>query len=228
MNHDDLIRRLATATDEKVAGMVSPQTRNDLADQIMRTGVEPGPARQRRRVLFVGAPLAAAAVTAAVVAASVVSSGSPGVKDHPGPVRAEPAALTFSTQGGYLVVKVKDPLADPARYNREFAAHGMNIDLKLVPASPTVVGTVVMSELPQSVKFIPAKGKCFSDGACPVGVRIPLSFHGSGVLVFGRAARPGEPYNRPTARSSPASRCTASTSAAVPSTRPSRLSGGTR
>lgn len=193
MTHEELIGRLAPVTDEEAGRMVRPETRGALAEQIMAT--VPGRARaHRRRVLFVGAPLLAAGATAAVVA-SVVLSGSPG-GGHSEPINARAAALSFSTQHGYLLVKVRDPLADPKRYKKEFAAHGMKIDLSLVPASPSVVGTVVMSDLPPSVKTVSAKGDCFDGGGgpCPVGVKIPLGFRGTGTIVFGRAARPGEKY----------------------------------
>lgn len=195
MSHIDQIRRLASVTDEEAAHMVSPQTKNDLAEHIMTTASEQVPKRHRR-LLYIGVSLAAAT---AVTAAAIAFHGSPSSPGHTsprnGPARVEFAALSFSTQGKYLVVKVKDPLADPARYKREFAAHGMKINLRLVPASPTVVGTVVESELPPSVMAVPAKGECFSGGgACPIGVKIPLTFHGSGSVTFGRAARPGETY----------------------------------
>ncbi|WP_329244338.1 hypothetical protein OG417_47625 [Actinoallomurus sp. NBC_01490] len=193
MNHDDLISSLATTTDDEVAGMVSTRTRSELAEHIMSTPVEPAPARRRRRGLVIGVPLAVAAVgTAAVVVAA--TTGPPASPGRP-PLRAEPAVLTFSTQGKYLVVKVKDPLADPARYRREFAAHGMNIRLTLVPASPSVAGTVVEADGGDGIQMISGKGKCFSGGgSCPVGVRIPIGFHGSASITFGRAARPGEQY----------------------------------
>jgi hypothetical protein len=77
--------------------------------------------------------------------------------------------------------------------------HHLDITLKLVPGSPSIVGTVVAfggTQL-QSMHPITAKGKCVVAGGgsiCPVGVRVPLGFRGSGEIVFGRAARPGEQY----------------------------------
>ncbi|GAB3984809.1 hypothetical protein GCM10029978_095590 [Actinoallomurus acanthiterrae] len=203
MNHDKLIRQLAPITDEEAARMVSPQARTELAEQITATAVPAGHRARRGRRLIVGVPLAVAAATAAI-AVAVTSAGSGGTHTTPtpsqrassGPVKVQLAALTFSTQGKYLVVKVKDPLADPARYQKEFAAHGMDIDLKLVPASSTIVGTVVMADGP--LETITARGRCHTGGggdACPVGVKIPLGFKGHAQVVFGRAARPGEHYD---------------------------------
>ncbi|MCO5991955.1 hypothetical protein [Actinoallomurus rhizosphaericola] len=203
MKHEELIGRLAPVTDEEAARMVSPGTRSDLADRITSTAVpEERPAR-RRRTLVIGLPLAGAAVAASVVAASVLS-GSPAPRrqtpqtTRSGAPRVQLAALTFSTQGRYLIVKVKDPLADPARYRKEFAAHGMNIDLRLVPVSPSIVGTVVMSESEgDAIKVITARGRCRTGGGgdCPVGLKIPLDYKAHSMEVFGRAARPGEQYS---------------------------------
>jgi hypothetical protein len=196
VNHDDSIRRLATVTDEQAARTVTRETRADLAEQIMATAIEHAPAR-RRRVLRFGVPLAVVAAGAAAVA---VWTGLPG-GSHSGRARVQLAALSFSTQGKYLVVKVKDPYADPKRYAREFAAHGMKIQLRMVPTSPSIVGTVVMMEGGDGIETITAKGKCWTGGggyACPVGVRIPVGYHRSATIVFGRQARPGEPYTSTT------------------------------
>ncbi len=198
MNAIDDIRRLAYVTDDEAARLVGPQARADLAEQIMATEVtevtEKAP--RPRRTLRLGLPLAAVAATAAVVTVVTVGGTGGHATRSNGPVVMSNAALTFSTQGKYLVVKVRDPLADPARYKKEFAARGLDIDLRLVPASPSVVGTVVYMDGVTGLKIISAKGECYSGGgACPVGVRIPADFKGHAGITFGRAARPGEPYN---------------------------------
>jgi hypothetical protein len=93
---------------------------------------------------------------------------------------------------------VTNPLAAPAIYRAEFAAHHLNMTLSLVPVSPSLVGTLVyMGDGGPGITTITARGRCWTGGggsACPVGVRIPLSFHGRASFTFGRAARPGEQY----------------------------------
>ena len=198
MNTTDAIRRLAAVTDEEAARLVGAETRADLAERIMATDV---PAAAPRRVRRLALPLAAAAAAAAVVAGVYAVHPGGGGRIYNGPAGrrinvVDAAALTFSTQGKYLVVRVRDPLADPARYKREFAAHGLKIDLRLVPASPSVVGTVVFMDGGDGIKTIDAKGECYTGGgACPVGVRIPIDYGGQAGITFGRAARPGEKYD---------------------------------
>jgi hypothetical protein len=189
---NDPIRRLATVTDEEAARHVSGGTRADLAEQIMATPY--APARRRRRVLFAGLPLAAVAAGAAALIVWFTASGG-------APHRVQPAALSFSTSGKYLVVKVKDPYADPKRYAKEFAAHGMKIRLTMLPASPSIVGTVVFMDGGEGITTITAKGKCWMGGggySCPVGVKIPIGYHKEAGIAFGRPARPGEQYESST------------------------------
>jgi hypothetical protein len=117
-----------------------------------------------------------------------------------GPVPAQASVLSITRHGGYLDVIVRNPVADPKRYRAEFAKYHLDISLRLVPASPSIVGSVVYADYPagkHGIEPITAVGKCYTGGGgniCPVGVRVPLTFHGSATLVFGRAAKPGERY----------------------------------
>ena len=197
------VTRISPVSDAEAARMVRPDTLADLAAQI--TASPPGAAPDRLAAArgggrsvrkgrwVIGIPLAAALAVALLV---VTSLGRPGQRVGPvtvGPPAAQ--ALSFSRHGGALTVLVRDPLADSARYRAEFARHHLHITLKLVPASPSLVGTVVY--LSGDITPITARGKCHEasgTAACPVGVRVPASFHGQAQVVFGRAARPGEQY----------------------------------
>lgn len=196
------VTRISPVTDAEAARMARPDTLADLAGQITaRPAAAPGQltaASGRGRSVrkgrwLIGIPVAAALAVALLV---VTSLGRPGQRVGPvtvGPPAAQ--ALSFSRHGGAIIVRVRDPLADPARYRAEFARHHLRITLKLVPASPSLVGTVVY--LSGDITPITAHGKCYTGGggaACPVGVRVPANFHGSAQVVFGRAARPGEQY----------------------------------
>ena len=199
------ISRIAPVTDEEAARLAQPGTLPDLAAGI--TAAPYGQARRAARGRFparrrwiIGVPLAAGLAAAALIATSL---GRPG--QHVGPVAVGPApaqaqALSFTRHGGFIDVIVRDPLADPARYRAEFARYHLDITLKLLPVSPSIVGTVVyMGQSAHSSPLTPitAQGKCLEasgTSACPVGIKIPAGYRGSAQLVFGRAARPGAQY----------------------------------
>jgi hypothetical protein len=190
--------RIAPVTDDEAARLARPGTLADLAAGIVATSA--GQRGRIRRRWIIGAPVAAGLAAAVLI---VTSLGHPG--QHVGPVSVGPApaqaqALSFTRHGGFIDVIVRDPLADPARYRAEFARYHLDITLRLLPVSPSIVGTVVyMGQSAHSSPLAPitAQGKCLEasgTSACPVGVRIPVGFHGDAQLVFGRAARPGEQY----------------------------------
>jgi hypothetical protein len=196
------VTRISPVADAEAARLARPDTLADLAAQIT---AEPPAAPDRRAAAsgrgrwgrkgrwLIGIPVAAGLAVALLV---VTSLGRPGQRVGPvtvGPPAAQ--ALSFSRHGGAIIVTVRDPLAGPARYRAEFARHHLHITLKLLPVSPSLVGTVVY--LSGDITPITAHGRCHTGGggaACPVGVRVPASFHGQAQVVFGRAARPGEQY----------------------------------
>ncbi len=183
------ISRISPISDEEAARAVSREAFEDLADRIMATPVgSVRPVNRRRRRWIAASTVAAALAGALLLVSSVGGELGPG----------SAAALSVTRHGGYIDVIVRDPLADPKRYQEELAAHNIDIKLSLVPASPSVVGTVVfIGQAGGQIQPITAVGKCTTGGGgpvCPVGVRIPLGFHGSGHVAFGRAPRPGEQY----------------------------------
>lgn len=206
------ITRISPVSDADVAGLTGAQTLTDLGRDITATPVTaPGRAARprRRRVrtrLLVGIPAAAALAVGGLVAASI---GRPGQHLGPvnvGPPSAQAAVLTITRHDGYLDVIVANPLADARKYRAEFARYHLNISLTLVPASPSLVGTLVYSDGSTAIKPITAIGKCYTGGggaACPVGVRVPLNFAGHADLTFGRAARSGERYETTAAANAP-------------------------
>ena len=221
MNQISQISQICPVTDTDAERFVRPGTFADLGTRI--TAAPPAAdgwartnrprRRPRGRRWPTGTPIrmplaAALAVIGLVAAALAITRPSAPPKPATAPplsvkasTRPVPAqVLSFTTSGGYITVIVRNPLADSARYRAEFAAHHLNITLKMVPASPSIVGTVVYIEEPASspdIETITAQGRCYTGGggsACPVGVRIPVGFRGQAEVVFGRAARPGEQY----------------------------------
>jgi hypothetical protein len=221
------ITRISPVTDDDAARLARPQTLADLASQItatpadapdgyQRAGRRTGRGARRRALLVVPlvAGLSAAAAFVAVAASS--TSAPPGAPGHPsgkalpsGPAKpsgpAQPAttagpALAFTVSASSITVIVRDPLADPAVYRAEFAAHHLNITLQMSPVSPSLVGAVFyMDEPGTGPHLIPitAQGACNTPGGgdlCPVGVKVPAGFRGPATIAFGRTARPGEQY----------------------------------
>lgn len=202
-------------SDAQAVRLVSPDTFADLAEQIMATPQDEaagrgraGPGRNRtRRRLLIGIPATAAIAVAALVATVLIRPG-----EKVGPVTVGPPsaqALSFSRAGRYIDVIVRNPVADPAVYRAEFAAHHLHITLALVPVSPSLVGTLVYIGTPSGgagITPITAKGRCWTGGGgneCPVGVKVPVGFQGQADLTFGRAARPGEQYESTGSATSP-------------------------
>jgi hypothetical protein len=200
---DSLIRSAAALSDEDAVRPVRDETRRALLAQITAAAVASPRPRRRWRWSF-GLPLVVAGACATAAAVVVLPGapigkapgGDPSTSVGPGTFTANPvAALSFTRREDYIEVKIKDPVADPARYRREFAAHGLRIRLSLVPASPSVAGHVVMSE-GEEIKPIHSD-HCYSMGGgdtCAIGLRVPIGFKGEAAIVIGRAARPGEPY----------------------------------
>jgi hypothetical protein len=197
------IARISPVSDAEAGQLAGPGTLAELGSQIASTSAQAGQRRARtrpgrvRRRLLIGVPVAAAL---AVAALAVTSLGSPGQKVGPvgiGPAKAEASVMSVTRHGRYLDVIVTNPLADARKYRAEFARYGLDISLRLVPASPSLVGTLVHFQGAPAIRPISAVGKCWTGGSgnvCPVGVRVPIDFKGQADLVFGRAARPGEPY----------------------------------
>lgn len=211
MNDFDLIGALSAISDEDADRLISEDVRADFACRIMampagkRARQSASRARSAiRRRWLIGTPIAVGLAAALLVAMLI---GRPGGRVGPipvGPPKAE--ALVFTRHGQYIDVRVRNPVADSKRYRAEFRAHGLDITLKLVPASPSLVGTVVYFDGSSAIKVLTAKGKCRTGGGgdvCPVGLRVPVDYRGAANLVFGRAARPGERYETTASATAP-------------------------
>ncbi len=213
----DRLADLAAITDADAARLVSGRTHADLAARITaappdEAGHDPGlfpapgarkPGARTRRRWLAGLPVTAVAAVAILLVVVFGIQPSHPAGHHP-PRHATARVLAFIRHGRYIDVIVRNPYADPSRYRAEFRAHHLNISLRLVPASPSLVGTVVFFE-GKSLKVITAKGRCFTGGGgdvCPIGFRVPVRYRGRAEMVFGRPAKPGERYETTVAATS--------------------------
>jgi hypothetical protein len=189
MNSIDLLRRLDPTAGADPARDVSAETRAELQTRITAT---PFPATAKRHA--VRRRLVPALVAAGVVAAVVVT-----VTQFPGGSRQEALgpALSFSAEGNYLRVRIVDPLADTARYNKELEEHGLDVTLRLLPGSPSVVGLApgaVFGPGSKNIKQTEDPAGCVRAGTYPCVPQflIPKNYAGHAELVVARAAAPGE------------------------------------
>jgi hypothetical protein len=198
MNTIDRLRELDPIAGNDPAGVVRDESRADVLTGITRTprtlhqSESATPARRRVRRVVVPV-LVAAAVAAAVVVVKL-----PGDDSH----EALGPALSFTTEGNYIRVRIVDPLADAARYNKEFKKHHLNITLELQTGSPSVVGLSPAAgfgpDSPNIEQSDDPKG-CSLKGTypCVPTFLVPKNYAGEAGLVIARAAKPGEKIQFP-------------------------------
>lgn len=175
---------------------IDPLREQDLA-QVLERGHRDGGAQRIaatrwRRPQRVGVrALSAASIGALLAAGATVAGLSLSSSSTP---NAE--ALSFSQHGNYVIARIINPFASAVELRRELAENHLHVALKLVPASPGSVGKVVMIDVngtPESGIQPLFEGKC-PNGPCTVGVKIARNYRGTGYVVIGRPAKPGERY----------------------------------
>ncbi|MFD8560120.1 hypothetical protein ACFV1N_22810 [Streptosporangium canum] len=196
----------------------------ELTDQVSATGAQallasivsgpgataaavtaPSPWRLRMPRLAVGALAAGALVTGVIV--------GPGVLGDESATSYANSAIAIELDGDQYVARIKDPLADHAKYTEAFHAVGLDIDLRLVPASPTGVGKFLNVRWSKSsgagpgrsapggslptLEFTPENCGEPHQADCAVTMRVPADYTGNMSLSLGRRAEPGEEYGNP-------------------------------
>ena len=134
--------------------------------------------------------IALAAAAASIVAVATLI----GVEAFTAPAGA---GIEFERRQGYLVAQVVDLRADPDAMRAKFREHGLDIDLKLVPVSPSLVGEIVASsESGPGIQHLPDRARgCPEELRCgPIGLRIPNGWDGEAEIVLGREAQASETY----------------------------------
>jgi len=189
----DLLRQLDPAAGDDPAGAIGEMTRTELLGSITASDPFPAGAQARRPRVAVRrlVPVLAAAAVIAAVAVIVVRLPGDSRQEALGP------ALSFTTEGKYLKVRVVDPEADSARFNKEFKEHGLDIKLKLVPSSPSIVGQHTAAGFgagSQDIKTTVYPAGCDNPPSypCVPEFTIPVNYKGHAELYIGRAAKPGE------------------------------------
>jgi hypothetical protein len=143
--------------------------------------------------------VAAATVTAVVV--PILGDGAGAAMSYAN------TAIDVTREGGFFVARIKDPLADRARYAEAFRAVGKDVVIDLVPVSPRHVGQLlegsssanqpaeVSTEL---VSSGPDPVVCETrPGTCTIVIRISADTTATVRYTFGRAAQPDESVQDP-------------------------------
>ncbi|GAA2268690.1 hypothetical protein GCM10010149_06930 [Nonomuraea roseoviolacea subsp. roseoviolacea] len=114
------------------------------------------------------------------------------------------SAVEIHEEAGTYVARIKDPYADQREFSEAFRALGLNVELNVIPVSPSAVGEIVRmggsAETPLNVPYGARKepADCdLADRGCFMVVTVPAAIKGTpGVLRFelGRPAKPGESY----------------------------------
>ncbi|MEV0422801.1 hypothetical protein [Streptosporangium canum] len=202
-NVDEVVKNLAPDPGPGLTP-VAQEMMNKIMDAEPAPTALPTPRRKWRPL--VALPIAAAVIAAGWVVPSILS--------------ATPAsALDIKEEGGYYVIEVKDLYADPEVYESQLRGVGLDISLRLVPATPSLVGDIsAASPVPggsiypntidtigrqKEIETVNQPGQCDRRTGCPIGLRIPKDFAGSAEVTLGREGRPGEEYQIITGFDSP-------------------------
>jgi hypothetical protein len=201
-NIDEAVAKLGRTRDEQLISLSqSPAAQALFADVVAIDEVQRATDAPRRSPsLRAGRPrrrarFALAATAAAVVAVAVGFAFAPDVHRAP----QAPGPVAFRNTGGYIVATVVNPNAAAQELQAAFAAHDLNIHLKLAPVSPGMVGSVVyMGTMgPSEIGTLSNAGNAGPGGSQPIGLLIPVGFKAYANIVLGRAAKPGEIYRSP-------------------------------
>ena len=116
-----------------------------------------------------------------------------------GPLRVDPASaevkVTRTTR--YYRVRIGNVLADPAAVRQALRQRGLDVTIRFLPASPSIVGNVVASYFEDDtdrdrVRWTYRPGGSVEGDA--LAVEIPLDYRGRRGVDLARRARPGERY----------------------------------
>jgi hypothetical protein len=186
----DLLRQLDPTAGDDPAQAIGDDARTQLLGGI--TASRAGDQARRPRIAARRlVPVLAAAAVIAAVAVTVVRLPGDSRQEALGP------ALSFTTEGKFLKVRVVDPEADSARFNKEFKEHGLDIKLKLIPSSPSIVGQHTAAGFgpdSENIETTVHPAGCDNPPSypCVPEFTIPVDYKGHAELYIGRAAKPGE------------------------------------
>lgn len=198
-----IMQRLAKVHDETLSGQASTDAAQDLLTSIVAgdpTPAAPRPARAGKARLVVAAALA-------TVATAAVAVLGPGLLAGPDATVYANSAIELQREGHQWLARIKDPYADHRRYTEAFAAVGLDVEVRMVPSSPSGVGKLGRIGASGSQGTGGMSGTVSIDDCagenCWMTLHVPVDFTGHAEVQIGRAARPGESYQNAASATSP-------------------------
>jgi hypothetical protein len=169
------------AMDTLAAIVSSPRTR----------GPEPGGTMRTQ-----GGRLLAGAIVLALIVSGVVLGTRPTTRPPVRSLNAVPAGGVVITQADdFYQALFTRPYRSSRAMAEVFARYHLDITVKFLPASPSMVGVLDFSqETVPGITPIYGSGTTPGGGRPEIGLRIPLDYRGAADFAAGRAARPGETY----------------------------------
>lgn len=205
---EDRVSRLARVRDEELRGAEGTAGARTLLASVVTEAVpasDPVTTRRRgapsaRRVALVASAVGAMTV-AVVVAPSLLEDGTGTATSYAN------SAIDVRREGGFFVARIKDPVADRARFVEAFRAVGQDVEIELVPVAKQRVGQLLEASgggpgaVEASTDLVSSGGGkvdcALKPESCTMVIRISADTRGWNRYKFGRAARPGEALYEP-------------------------------
>lgn len=198
------VARLARVRDEQLNGLESTAAARTLLVSLVAEQVHPyapPPRRWQPRRLALAAAALCAMTVAIVIGPSLLADGTGNATSYAN------SAIEITREGEYFVARIKDPLADRAKYVEAFRAVGKDVHIELVPVSPRLVGVRIQAggsgpgQVRASSELVstgPTPVDCaLTPASCTLVIRISADTTGTVRYKVGRAAQPGESYQDP-------------------------------
>jgi hypothetical protein len=177
-------------------------------DQLLRDAnplqeVDPLPPAQSRQLIDLAVARApqdrhrsrgrSLALAAGVVGVLTVSASALTTALAPPPASA---GIELTREGDHYRVTITDPERDADELTAALRSYGFDIRLELVPASPSLVGSIIGGSFAEGTDDIEELNPvpCLASRGCEVGFRVPVDWQGEAALAIARQPRPDEDY----------------------------------
>jgi hypothetical protein len=193
----ELVARTATITDTELAerplGAQRDRTFEWIVASAARQETDPRDRFVPRIRTFPRRAALAVAGASVLIVAVIVGQGVVS------PTKAKAAGVYIVRHGGQIDAMIDDPRAPAASMEEAFAKAGLEVTVDVIPASPSLAGTITFIDTPSSFEPIYApEGSCLLPGGgtrCVIGMRVPADFSGSASIQVNGTPPAGQLYD---------------------------------